>query len=636
MIIPTFGTTARQGTFFRNFGYFFALSDYYDFSIAGDYYTRGGFGVKGRIRYAKRYNFMGNFNATYSNQLLGESNDPDYSQRKDWNLTFYHNHQLDPTMRLDVNLRFQSGTYYQNNSTGYDDLLQQDIFSNATFTKYWEGSGINLSVNYSRRQELQSGNIYEELPNLSVSAPAFFPFQSKKRGVSSEKNFWESISVSYGGQLKNKRDKVEGELKIRGGIQHTIGINSNSRIGYFNLSPRASYTEKWYNKHQSINNIIITETDSTTGDIYYRDSLVTEDIRAIKAVRTFNFGLSASTKIYGYYQPKALGIEAFRHTIEPRITYSYRPDFSSEKWGYFDSYTTADGKEVKYDKFGKEVFGGASSGESQMLNFSVSNIFEMKTIKDPTDTTSQQNKIRLLNVDGGLSYNFAADSLNLSDLSINYRTQVGELLNLSANTSYTFYDYDESTRLNKFLISEGKGLFRLSNLGISVSTSLSGTKIKEYFYPDEKLKEESKDENKNKITENEHPELRGESHNSIYKEEDTPDFSIPWNLSFSYNYNLRKPTATLTSPASSTTSLSLSINLTKNWKITARGSYDFERKEFTAPQINIFRNLECWEMNFVWNPIGTYRGFRFEIRMTAPELQDIKVTKSEGLYTGRR
>jgi hypothetical protein len=82
--------------------------------------------------------------------------------------------------------------------------------------------------------------------------------------------------------------------------------------------------------------------------------------------------------------------------------------------------------------------------------------------------------------------------------------------------------------------------------------------------------------------------------------------------------------------------LNLGFNLTENWKFKVSGSYDLERKEISAPQISIYRDLHCWEMNFNWNPIGTYRGFRFEIRIKSPELQDIKVTKSKGLYTGRR
>jgi hypothetical protein len=32
-------------------------------------------------------------------------------------------------------------------------------------------------------------------------------------------------------------------------------------------------------------------------------------------------------------------------------------------------------------------------------------------------------------------------------------------------------------------------------------------------------------------------------------------------------------------------------------------------------------------MNFTWFPVGFYRGYRVEIRLKAPQLQDLKITK---------
>ncbi len=69
------------------------------------------------------------------------------------------------------------------------------------------------------------------------------------------------------------------------------------------------------------------------------------------------------------------------------------------------------------------------------------NNFEMKTIADPTDTTSKENKIQLLNLTAGMSYNFAADSLNFSDLRLTYRTQISDIFDLSGSSSFTPYDY---------------------------------------------------------------------------------------------------------------------------------------------------------------------------------------------------
>ena len=76
--------------------------------------------------------------------------------------------------------------------------------------------------------------------------------------------------------------------------------------------------------------------------------------------------------------------------------------------------------------------------------------------------------------------------------------------------------------------------------------------------------------------------------------------------------------------------VSLGFNLAKKWKFGIRGNYDFQREEISAPQVTIHRDMDCWEMNFSWKPIGMYSGYRFELRMKAQELKDIKVTKTEG------
>ena len=46
-----------------------------------------------------------------------------------------------------------------------------------------------------------------------------------------------------------------------------------------------------------------------------------------------------------------------------------------------------------------------------------------------------------------------------------------------------------------------------------------------------------------------------------------------------------------------------------------------------APDIMISRDLHCWFMNFYWVPTGPYKQYRFEIRVKASQLQDLKLTK---------
>ncbi|MDX1701028.1 MAG: putative LPS assembly protein LptD, partial [Melioribacteraceae bacterium] len=522
LIAPTYGSIRNRGNYFKNFGYFFAISEYMDLTLNADYYLRGGWGARGRYRYASRYNFSGNLNAEYSKILIGEEDDPDKQRSTDWSVSFAHNQTFTPTLKLDANLRFQTSTFLQNNSTNYNDLLRQDITSNATLSKRWEESGNSLTINYSRTQNLESGDIREILPNVSFNKSQFYPFRTS--ASSRDESWYEKIGMSYSGKLKNNRNKIDGDLDIRGGIQHNISINASPKIGYFNISPRINYIEKWYNKKTKR----VVETISGISNAakfmnYFQsvnaDTLISRDEKEINLIRTFNVGLSASTKIYGTAQPKMLGVDAFRHTITPSISYNYNPNFSEKKWGYYETYTYSDGSTVSYDPYTNEVFGGVSSSESQSVNLSIGNVFEIKTMKDPTDTTSESEKITLLNLDLSTGYNFAADSLRLSDLRVSYRTKIGNILNFNGSSAYTFYDYDNGRKINEYLASKGKGLFRLTNLRFSVSASISGEKLA----GEKRTGKEEEDEE-------EFDAFKEKDYVRLYEEEET-DFSIPWNLS---------------------------------------------------------------------------------------------------------
>ncbi len=615
LLAPAIGERAGYGRYFSRFGYFWAISDYMDLSLTADYYTKGGYNLNSRFRYLKRYDFTGNLETSFSNLHQGEKTDPDYNEQKDWRLRWVHNQTITPSSQLDINLEFMSGNYFKQNSADYSQLLRQQIVSNANYHKSWEESGSSISLGYTRNQDLSSGNITEFLPTFSFSKSQMYPFKRKK--VVGEQKWYELIGLNYNNQFQNRRVKQNGQLAIRGGIQHSLNISASPKFGYINISPSFSYRELWYNKRIKKENMVSPFSGA--------DSAVISDLKQLQFVRTFSLGVSASTKIYGIFQPQRFGIAALRHTILSSISYSYQPDFSKQKWGYYDSYKNSKGEEVRYSKYEREIFGGASSGESQSLSFSLGNIFEMKTMTDRTDTTSKEKKIQLLNLNAGIGYNFAADSVRFSDLNLSYRTQVGDLLSLSGSSTYSLYDYKENgDAINKFLINEGKGFLRLRSFNFSISTTFSGDKLK--------ASEENKTEDSLR-----QQEAAFQKNNKMYRgiyDSQEPDFSIPWSVSLNYNYsesryNPLKPTRY------STISGSANISLTKFWKISVSGSYDITGKQFSAPQVMISRDLHCWLMNFTWNPIGTYTGYRLEVRVKAPQLQDLKITKTDNFFSGR-
>lgn len=615
LIAPAYGLSGAYGPYFSKFGYFWAISDYMDLNATGDYYTRGSWAADSRFRYAKRYDFSGTFSGRYETLIRGESTDPNFSENIRWELNWTHNQNFTPTMRLDANLKFASGRNLLN-QVDLNQYLTNEINSSATLNKTWEESGTSLTLGYSRRQTFETNDIHEVLPNLTFSKSQFYPFRSKSIG--SDEAWYEQLGFSYNGQFQNRRTKTGGDLRTRGGIQHNISAGASPKIGYFSISPNISYQERWYNKR-----IESFSVESSTGS----DSVITNDVHEINFIRTFNSRLSASTKFYGMFQPNMLGIAAVRHTVNPSISYNFTPDFSTPFWGYYDSYTNLSGQEVLYNKYQREVFGGPTRGEQQSIAFSVSNLFEMKTVEDPTDTTSKAEKIQLLNLNASTSYNFAADSLRLSDLNLTYRTQIGSFLNLSGGTNFTFYDIDSSAnRINRFLVNEGKGLLRMTSFNISVSTTISGERLAGSekpagtdLYPEDELLGQPQDN----------------GYQGIYGDRALdPDFAIPWSLSLNYNFSENRSNPNNISK-SSNVSGSLDFNLTPSWKFSVAANYDLVRKEFAAPQVRISKDLHCWLMNFTWNPIGIVRGYYLEIRVKAPQLQDLKVTKRDQFYEGR-
>jgi lipopolysaccharide assembly outer membrane protein LptD (OstA) len=612
IIPPVFGDDGTYGTYFSRFGYFWAISDYMDLNLTGDFYTRGSYRVNSLFRYAKRYEYTGNLEGSYGSFVIGEKDDPDRSETNDWRLRWNHNQTITPTMKFDARLEFLSNNRVTRNISDVNDLLRNEAISNATLFKSWDESGNSMSVSYNRRQVFQTNEVSEILPNITFTMSQKYPFRST---TGTSQSFLETFGFSYSGSFENRRNRKDRELKIRGGINHQLNASLSPKIGYFNFSPNFSYQERWYNKR--IEKFSVPNFEG-------KDSIITNDVNEINFVRTFSFGVNASTKFYGIFNPEIFGVKSIRHTVIPSVSYTFTPDFSTKGWGYYDYYTNLAGQQIKYNKFEQEIYGGASNRESQSLNFSLSNVFEMKTQSDPTDTTSKENKIQLLNLNANIGYDFTADSLKFTDLRLNYRTQIGSVFSFNGASTFSLYDYEGSTsRVNRFLYDAGKGLLRLTNFNFSISLTLAG----------EKSQMPQSQETSRPMQESGFAQDNRNIYQGLYYMSD-PDFSIPWDLSLNFYYNESRPVPTNITKSSSISG-SMNFNLTPAWKISVTGSYDLQRKEFAAPQIRISRDLHCWIMNFTWNPIGTFRGYMLEIRVKAPQLQDLKITKRDQFFEGR-
>ncbi len=632
IIAPAYGESNR-GRYLVHLGYYWAISDYMDWSIRGDGYTKGTWVLYSDFRYALRYNFSGAISASLGKRIDGERGDPSYQNTKEFNFHWGHSQEFNPTTRLVVDFTLTSSSYYQNTSYQLNDLLRQEIYSNATLSKSWEGTPNSMTINVNRRQNLRARpgelEISDALPSISFSRGQSFPFRPSRRSGESNLSWFELIGYSYNSQLLNTRNAYKADssgferIDERRGIQHNIAINASPKLGYFTISPFFNYTEKWYDKsiRRELASTIRRDTAGNPVDTAYTTH--DTDVKGFQAVRYFDMGISAGTKFFGIIQPNILGIKGIRHQVSPSITYTYQPDFSKPSFSYFGTYVDQFGQTQRYGFFDREVFGGAPGEERQALSLRIGNVIEMKTAS--TDTSGQDNKFQLLNFDIGTGYNFVRDSLKFDEISLSYRTSIGQLLSISGSSSFNLYKFEPydvnpeaGRRVNKFLINETGQIAQLTSTSLSLSTSLSGEKKKSTSGPVRSAEDS----------------LRQQAGTDKLYDDPVPDFNIPWKLDLSYNFfqSQQDPRRKF---RQSNISASVSFSLTENWKITGSTNYDLVNNVFAAPQVSVYRDLHCWEMSFNWVPAGVYSNYRLEIRLKAPQLQDVKVTKqhsSTGIY----
>lgn len=610
LIIGTYGYGRDRGHLFENFGYYWAINDYLGSRFTGTWTTRGGYNLSSNLDYNLRYKFNGNVSVAYAKTRDNNSN-----QSTQWNFGLRHSQIIDPTSSISANINFASSNYYYSTATNPQSALQSQIQSNASYSKTWETSSLNIS--YSRSQDIQSGNVYEVLPDVSFRKSQFYPFRAEKKSPGNYQ--WiDHIYMSYSANALNKRNKIGEINREQAGLSFDMNISASPKLGFFNISPSATYSEKWFNTRIVKEEVMkISQSNGKPDTSYTEKSTV---VKEIQSYRDFSLNIGLSTKVYGTLNLNILGVEAFRHTMNPSVSFSYTPDFSDDRWGYFDYYTTHKGEKVKYSKFDDNVFGGPRIASSKILNFSVANFWEIKMQKAPEDTTNEQEKINLLNFNFSSSYNL--DTKELSDLYTGFNTTIGNNFNFNGNTTFTFYDVDKDGRKTKsFLVSHGKGLFAVTSFSLSLSTSFAG--------------KSSEKANSTQQGNNQQPNINPYPNEMLISNQNV-DYSIPWDLRVSAYYNWSKPVGG-TSNENLSLNISGNMSLTSKWKIGVTTGYSTLEKKFTNPVISVNRDLHCWDLSFSWNlGSGYLSGYAFIIRMKAPQFKDIKYEKTKGLPTGIR
>lgn len=674
-IMPTYGDEMERGFYLRNGGYYFAINDYLDLQLTGDLYTKGSWAVQAQSNYRKRYRYSGSLSASYIVTKRGDKVAGDYSKATDFRIQWSHQQdpKANPYRTFSANVNFSTSTYNHNNLDGlYNQAImgQNTKSSSISFSQRFPNSPWSLSGSMDISQQSREKRISVTLPNLSINMSRIYPFKRKQQ-VGNER-WYEKISLSYSGQLRNSIETDERDIlkkniirDWRNGMNHSIPVSASFDLfNNIKVTPSFNYTERWYTsrlKHAydpALNKVVATDT--TYG---------------FNRVSDFSASLSLSTTVYGFWKPLPfLGdkVNMIRHRMEPSISINYRPDFGEPRWGYWEQlrYITPDGREVEQyvSPYDRQLFGVPGRGKSGSIGLSLANNLEAKIKQDSTEF-KKVSLIESLNL--STSYNLAADSFQWSDLSasISLRLPINFTLRLSGAFDPYMWDYHEHDgrivpyRVDKLRVLNGKGLGRFRGTSTSFSYTFNNQtfeKLKNLFSGKNKEDEGKGNDGQGDLggslpVGSRFPDRGGgnsdnDSGGSLFATEDNAlgEFDgngylknrIDWSLNFNYNLSVgqgdfRPEIKEFAYKWRHDLSFSGQFSPTKNWRFNFSANYNFEEKRITNMSCNVTRDLHCWSMTASFIPIGPYKSYNFTISVKSQLLQDLKYQMSNQPSYGR-
>lgn len=662
-IMPSYGDEQNRGFYLRDGGYYFAISDKMDLKLIGEIYTKGSWGLTATSNYRKRYKYNGSFLFSYQDTRTGDKGMPDYAKQTSFKLQWSHRQdaKANPFMSLSASVNFATSSYERNNLTSMynpQSLTQSTRTSSVNWSTTFSSIGMTLSSTANLSQNMRDSTISMTLPDLNISISRFYPFRRKH--AAGDERWYEKIAMSYTGQFSNSINTKENKLihsslikDWRNGFQHNIPISANFTLfKYINLNPSFNFTDRMYTNKvtKSWNERTQTEVADTTYGFHN--------------VYNWNLSLSASTKIYGFWKPnrKLFGdkVQAIRHVITPTVSFSYAPDFSASRYGYYQTYqkTDADGNVslVQYSPYQNELYSVPGRGRTGSISWSFDNNIEMK-VKSDKDSTGFK-KISLIDQLGwSMSYNMAAKEKPLSDLTVNLRLKWWKNYTFNMTGVFASYAYELDDQGKPYVGNRtywGMGKWgRFQGMSQNISYTLTPEKIKKLFggAKDDDTKKNKKgddDEIDTDIESNVDDTMIDAQHGASKDDKggkaDTDGdgymrFSMPWSLTFGYGITMSENTdinkfnyKTMRYPYKFTQTLNVSGNLriSDGWNISFSSGYDFDNHKVSMTTASLQRDLHCFNMSCSV-VLAPYASYNFTFRCNASTLTDaLKYDKRSG------
>ena len=653
ILVPTFGEDYNRGFYLRNGGYYLALSQHADLAITGEIYTRGSWGLSAQSSYSWRYKHSGSFSVNYLTTVTGEKGDPDYNKMHNFQVLWNHSQsqKANPYLSFSASVNFATSGYSRNSlNTYYTNAFTENTKSSTVNLTYKiPNSKWSISSTANISQRTADSTLTVSFPNFTITMSQTAPFK-RKRSVGDER-WYEKIKLSYSGRFQNsltaKQDDFFHKSLVkdwRNGMMHNVPIQATFNVmKYFNITPQLNINDRMYTSK------IRQQWDPNAS------AIVRDTTYSFYNIFDFNFSVSLSTKVYGFFKPlKFLGklsekLLMVRHVMTPTISFTAAPDFGAPFWGYYGNLDYVDNAGVqhksRYSYFQHGSFGNASSGKMGSLSFNIANNLEAK-VKSENDSTGFKKISLIENFTLSQSCNFAADSMKWSNLntSIMLRLTKGFNLNLSATWDVYKYALNEAgrpVRINKLRLFNGGGWGRLSSTGTSFSYTFNNDTFRRKRSNDKANQPPKTPQNRenNNGEEGEETDTNTGPTTDLELIDGYAKWDCPWSLTVNYSlsygygsFNYKK--LEYNGKWTQNLSLNATVRPTKNWSLSASASYNFDTHKIAYMNCNVSRQMHCFEMSASFVPVGPYKSYTFHIAVKSSILQDVKYDKHSSINNG--
>ena len=657
IIMPSYGDEMERGFFLRNGGYYFAISDHFDLELTGDIYTKGTWALNLASNYVKRYKFSGYFRANYRSDVRGIKYMSDYNKSNSFQITWNHRQDAKASQfsTFSANVDFQTSGYNQSNVNNYYNPVQQSqniTSSSVSYTQRFPESKWSIGIDAGLSQRSADSSITVNAPNIVVNLQRTYPFK-RKNGVGKER-FYEKIGLTYTMNFQNSITTKEDQLfkssfvrDWKNGVKHTLPISATfTALKYLNITPTVNNTLRWYfnKEHRDWDAVNQQEVRDTTYGFYN--------------VYDFSVGVSANTKLYGFYTPnrKIFGdkIDRVRHVMTPSVSFNYAPNFGTSFWGYYDSYEkmTIDKNNadmvhyetVEYSPYQRGMYGVPSKTMNGVLAFNLKNNVEMKVRNDKDSTGGTFKKISIiddLSIGGG--YNFAADSMKWRDWDLVVRLKLTKQLTINLRTSFDNYMYAINDAGNPVKVNQLRWNHGQFPLFMGTGTNFQYTINNDTFK--RKTSKDKKANNDDDVTKDPFAINEDEKEEDLFADKEKTEFSvegydkikIPWSISLSYTFNWRRNSSKIEDfnydlmayRLKYTHYLNITGNVspTPNWRLNFNGTIDLNEMKITQTTLSVVRDLHCWRLSAQITPFGLYKSYMITVGVNASMLRDLKYEK---------